>query len=236
MPADRFFSSSSLQGPTIVLENEEFHHLAKVMRIRKGERIEMVNGKGELAEAEVISLDQKTAELKITTHHTAPQPTESVILAQALTRPSSLEWIIEKGTELGATEFWLFPGDRSEKKELSPAQLHRLETMTINALKQCGRLYLPKIVIKPLLKHWQRPAGSLFYGDPSSQIPLQGPFEKTVTFFIGPEKGFSPDEIDLLVQFKAQGISLHQNILRAETAPLTALSQFYLLHHSIPTS
>jgi len=126
--------------------------------------------------------------------------------------------------------------DRSEKKDLSPAQLHRLETMTINALKQCGRLYLPKIIIHPLLKNWQRPVGSLFFGDPSSQIPLQGPFEQTVTFFIGPEKGFSTEEIEQLLQFKAQGISLHENILRAETAPLTALSQFYLLHHSKLTS
>jgi 16S rRNA (uracil1498-N3)-methyltransferase len=227
MPADRFYLPSPLKDPVLHLEGEEFHHLAKVMRVRLGETIEIVNGQGELAEAEVISLDKKIAELKILSHETVPQPEQSVILAQALTRPSSLEWIVEKGTELGVTEFWLFPGEKSEKKDLSPTQIHRLETIVINALKQCGRLFLPKIILKPSLDKWPPPAGSLFFGDLSSAKPLQGPFEKTVIFFIGPEKGFSSQEIEQLGRFKAQGISLHANILRAETAALTALSQFY---------
>ncbi len=228
MPADRFFIPSPLKAPTVVLEGEELHHLAKVMRVRLGETIEIVNGQGELAEAEVIALDKKTAELKIISRQTAPPPPQILILAQALTRPSSLEWIVEKGTELGADEFWLFPGDRSEKKELSPSQLRRLETILINALKQCGRLYLPKIVLMPSLDKWQAPNGSLFFGEISSEAKLlQGPFAKTVMFFIGPEKGFSPEETKLLAKLKAKGISLHENILRAETAAIAALSQFY---------
>ncbi|MBS0647621.1 MAG: 16S rRNA (uracil(1498)-N(3))-methyltransferase [Verrucomicrobia bacterium] len=230
MPADRFFLPVSLNTSSLSFEGEEFHHLAHVMRVRVGETIEIVNGRGELATGEVVSLDKKNAELKILSHHTEPCPEQSLILAQALTRPSSLEWIIEKGTELGVTEFWLFPGERSEKKELSPSQVHRLATMTQSALKQCGRLFLPSIVLKPALSSWQPPAGSLFFGDLSPQAPrLKGPFQNTVVFFIGPEKGFSSTETKILSeQFKAQGIRLHDNILRAETAAITALSQFYL--------
>ena len=233
MPADRFFLSAPLQN-TLTLEGEEFHHLATVMRLRIGETLEIVNGQGELAKAELISLDKKRCQLKILSHQSIPPPEESLILALALTRPASLEWTVEKGTELGATEFWLFPGQLSEKKELTPSQLHRLETITINALKQCGRLYLPKILQKPALEDWEIPAGSLFFGDVSPEAPLlQGPFAKKVIFFIGPEKGFSPSETHLLkVTFKAQPISLHANILRAETAALTALSQFYILKKS----
>jgi 16S rRNA (uracil1498-N3)-methyltransferase len=229
MPADRFFIAAPLKN-NLSLEGEEFHHLSKVMRVHIGETIEIVNGQGELAEAELISLDKKSCELKILSHQTAPPPQQSLILAQALTR--SLDWIIEKGTELGTTEFWLFPGDRSEKKELSTAQLHRLETIVINALKQCGRLYLPKIVLKPPLQEWDLPSGSLFFGDVSPEAPLlKGPFAKTVVFFIGPEKGFSPSETDFLLQ-NAHPISLHENILRAETAAIAALSQFELIKRS----
>jgi 16S rRNA (uracil1498-N3)-methyltransferase len=228
MPADRFFTPTPLEDP-LILEGEEFHHLTKVMRIRVGETIEIVNGQGEFVEAEVVSLDKK-AQLKIVSHRNTPPPSQNVILAQALTRPSSLEWIVEKGTELGVTEFWLFPGDRSEKKELSPSQLLRLETIIINALKQCGRLYLPKIVLKLPLEKWEKPSGSLFFGDLSSKMPLKGPFEKTVIFFIGPEKGLSSEEVQLLNKFHAKGITLHENILRAETAAIAALSEFYCAH------
>lgn len=230
MPADRFFIPSSLKTSSLILEGEEFHHLAKVMRVRVGETIELVNGAGELAIAEVLSLDKKSAELKILSHHSETPSEQILILAQALTRPSSLEWIVEKGTELGVTEFWLFPGERSEKKELSPSQLHRLETIILNALKQCGRLFLPKILLKRALKTWNFPAGSLFFGDVSPQAPLLiGPFSNSVVFFIGPEKGFSPAELETLHKFKAKGISLHANTLRAETAALTVLAQYYLI-------
>ncbi len=229
MPADRFFAHTPLKN-NLTLEGEEFHHLAKVMRVRLGETIELVNGQGEIAKAKVISLSKTNCELKILSHKKAPLPEQTLILALALTRPASLEWTLEKATELGATDFWLFPGDQSEKKK---PQIHRLETIVINALKQCGRLYLPQIILKPPLDQWQPPSGSLFFGDFSTRAPLKGPFDKTVTFFIGPEKGFSPAETLLLKEkFKAHPISLHENILRAETAAITALSQFSLLKMS----
>ncbi|MGH7198043.1 MAG: RsmE family RNA methyltransferase [Candidatus Omnitrophota bacterium] len=224
MPADRFFTPVSLKTSSLSLEGEELHHLAKVMRVRPGETIELVNGRGELATAELISLDKKTAHLKILSHETATPP-PPLILAQAVTRTASLEWIIEKGTELGATEFWLFPGEKSEKKNLA---LQRLETIQINALKQCGRLFLPHLALKPPLQEWPPPSGSLFFGDLSPHAPpLKGPFDSPVIFFIGPEKGFSTSELATLSRFKARGISLHSNILRAETAAIAALAQFY---------
>jgi 16S rRNA (uracil1498-N3)-methyltransferase len=232
MPADRFFVAAPLKN-ALILDGEEFHHLAKVMRVRIGETIEIVNGGGELAEAELVSLDKKSCELKILSHKKGPPPEQSLILALALTRPASLEWTLEKATELGATEVWLFPGERSEKKDLSKSQIHRLDMILINALKQCGRLYLPKIVLMPPLAQWQNPSGSLYFGDFLTKAPLKGPFTETVMFFIGTEKGFSPAETLLLREkFKARPISLHENILRAETAAITVLSQFSLLKMS----
>lgn len=227
MPADRFFTRSSLKTSSLHLSGDEFHHLAHVMRMRIGETLELVNGKGELANAEVASLGKHEAELKITSYTSHPPSSTTLILAQAITRPASLEWIIEKGTELGVTEFWLFPGEYSEKKSPSTP---RLETIAINALKQCGRLYLPKIRLKPPLEEWEKPQGSLFFGDLSKTAkPLEGPFSQTVIFFIGPEKGFSFNELEILANsFQAKGISLHENVLRAETAAIAALSQYDL--------
>jgi 16S rRNA (uracil1498-N3)-methyltransferase len=98
----------------------------------------------------------------------------------------------------------------------------------VNALKQCGRLFLPQLLLKPSLSHWEKPSGSLFFGDLSKAPKLSGPFSDSVTFFIGPEKGFSPAEIAHLKTFSAHGISLHTHTLRAETAAIVALSQYFV--------
>ena len=225
MPIDRFFYPHSLSVPSIVLEDEEYRHLS-VMRIRPGDEIEIVNGQGDVAKARL----KNGAQLEILSHEHRPPPQYELILAQALTKPASLEWIIEKGTELGVAAFWLFPGDRSEKKSLSPNQEQRLHNLTISALKQCGRLYLPSLVLKPPLKQWSKPQGALFFGSLSPEAPVLSKPSSTMTFVVGPEKGFSAEESVLLQQtLQGQGVKLHDNVLRAETAAITALAQVFPL-------
>ncbi len=226
MPAHRFFLDSPFSQKTISLEGDEFHHLKNVMRARPGDLIEIVNGKGSLVHARLLEIQNNSALFEITQKIDEPPPSCPLILAQAFTRPALLDWIIEKGTELGADEFWLFPGDQSEKKELSPRQLERLHTLTLSALKQCGRLYLPALHLKPPLSHWDKPQGTLLFGSllPHEQ-PLQKNYPSPVIIAIGPEKGFSSHEETLLgTKLHATGVTLHRNILRAETAALCALS------------
>lgn len=228
MPIDRFFYPYSLATSSLVLTGEECHHLS-VMRIKPEEEIEIVNGKGSIAKALVRTISKKEAVLEILSHDQAPIPPYELILAQALTKPANLEWIIEKGTELGATEFWLFPGDLSEKKNLSENQEKRLHHLTISALKQCGRLYLPSITLKPPLRNWEKPPGSFFFGSLFPHAPFLSSASSPVTFVIGPEKGLSPDETATLQALQAQGVKLHDHTLRAETAALAALAQLFPL-------
>jgi 16S rRNA (uracil1498-N3)-methyltransferase len=231
MPAKRFFIPSSLHHETVILSGEELHHL-NVMRLRSQDPLELVNGLGELAEGTLISLDKHGALIKITRYHQEPPPKPTLILAQALPKSALLEWIIEKGCELNVSEFWLFPGDYSEKKEISSGQSIRLNAIIISALKQCGRLWLPQIILQPPLKKWTQIPGTLLFGDTSSEAPLlTPPCVDPIIFCIGPEKGFSSTETTHLKTLKAQGIRLHSNTLRAETAGLVALSQLYLLTH-----
>ena len=240
MPAKRFFTPTSLHHDTVLLSGEELHHLS-VMRLRPQDPLELVNGLGELASGVILSLDKERATIKITHYHQEPPSHPSLILAQALPKLPLLEWIIEKGCELNVSEFWLFPGDLSEKKELSSTQQIRLNALLISALKQCGRLWLPKILIKPPLKKWVAHSGTLLFGDLSPEAqPLSAPFVEPIAICIGPEKGFSSSEKSLLKDtLKAQGVRLHTNILRTETAGLVALSQLYLLlpdlgdHHHV---
>lgn len=217
----RFFYDGNF-ADQIVLSGQEAQHLVKVMRGRVGEEIEIANGRGAFAKAMIQKIGTDVT-LKVKDVETRPEPAPKIILAAALIKPSSMEWMVEKATELGASEFWLFPGLTSEKKELSPHALERLHSITISALKQCGRLYLPKITLKPPLIQWSRPQEQLFFGDVSQDAKPISKVDKPSIFVVGPEKGFSAKEISHLKSLNATGVWLHDNILRAETASLAFL-------------
>lgn len=230
MPHDRFFLETSFSlEQTVLLEKEEFHHLAHVMRLRQGEQVDLINGRNELAHAQIEALFPSSALLKISSVEKG-KAKKRVILAQALLRLTRLEWLIEKAVELDVTEFWLFAAQLSEKDSLSPTQLVRLKNLIISAMKQCGRLDLPTLVFYPSLSKLPS-EGSSFFGDLRSDAPhlldywnqTPHPLEPLV-LLIGPEKGFTVKEIDLLTARGAQGVCLHTNTLRAETAAIVGLS------------
>ncbi|MGR3974005.1 MAG: RsmE family RNA methyltransferase [Candidatus Rhabdochlamydia sp.] len=226
MPAHRFFHPNLLNQETVVLNPEESHHLQHVMRVREQECIEIVDGKGTLAYARVTSLGKKETTVAILKQTYTPPASCELILAQALIRPSLLDWVIEKGTELGATQFWLFPGDLSEKKALSSQQLDRLSHLVMSGVKQSGRVYIPSIHLKPHLSKWEKPQETVLFGSFMKTSSLLGPsFCSSVIMAIGPEKGFSQQEESILLhQLEAKPTQLHTNTLRAETAAICALS------------
>jgi 16S rRNA (uracil1498-N3)-methyltransferase len=224
MPHARYFSPHSLNIADIVkLSSDEEKHLLKVMRTTPGDHVEIVNGQGILASAVL----QKDGQLKIgNIFYQEPSKTK-IIIAQAITKSNKLDIILEKGTELGMDELWLFPGDLSEKTEISQTLMTRLESIAISAMKQSGRLYVPKIILKEPLKKWKAPLDLPgYFGDVN---PKATPFAKvwdknSFIFLIGPEKGFSRNEEEILIKLNAKGVKLHSNILRTETAPITLLS------------
>ena len=232
MPHNRYYIDAPLQkDTTVTLTGDEWHHLVRVLRARKGDPLELINGRGILAEGIVSELKKQDAEITVTQILEERSPPPPLILAQAIPRMNHLEWIIEKGTELNATSFWLFPGLLSEKDTLSETQRTRLKHLAVSAMKQCGRLDLPEIVFKPPLLEWPPLQGTLLFGDTEAHAPylwdltLKTPLPSPVVLFIGPEKGFSPKEHEFLLNtLSCKGMRLHPNILRAETAPLVALS------------
>jgi 16S rRNA (uracil1498-N3)-methyltransferase len=230
MPHNRYYLDTPFQeDQTVVVADEEFHHLTRVLRAKIGERVELVNGRWQLAQAKLVEMTKHEATLVLTQVTTAVRQKPPVILALGLTRMNHLEWTIEKGTELNAAAFWLFPGLLSEKKELKPTQTTRLNHLAIAAMKQCGRLDLPTIETKPPLLQWKPLQGTLLFGDPQGPYPweleLRSPLPEPIVIFIGPEGGFDHRETEYFHKsLSAIGLRLSPNILRAETASLTALS------------
>lgn len=242
MPSERYFLETSFKvNEHQELKGSEFHHLAHVMRARKGDVVELVNGQGALAQATVEDLKKDKGLLKIEQVDHEPAPPCRLILAQALPKSNRLDLILEKGTELGVDSFWLFPGQHSVQKECYPSQIERARIVTIAAMKQCGRLYLPSICFKPSIEKWENLSNmTSFFGDLDPNAPLfETAWKKLaspsfpIVFIIGPEGGLSQQEEQSLRDQGATGVKLHANILRTETASIMALS---LLSHWLTTS
>lgn len=224
----RFFSPEDFYpGKNILLEKEELHHLKHVMRIRDGSSIELVNGKGSLATAIVDS------QITISTVETKAPPNYKSILIQGLTEPQNLELIIEKGTELGVTEFWIFAAEKSKHKEISPSKQERLSKILRSSLKQSKRLYIPTITLFPSIKAVPKTTATIFIADPraTKQITLPSTDRAII---VGPESGLTENEVSYAEkELKATRILLSPNILRTETAAIIA--SHLISHFANPT-
>lgn len=219
MPENRYFIDQNLfKNQTLQIPKNELKHL-QVMRKKTGDFIEIVNGRNQLAQATLVSSEMAS----IDSVETAPPPSIEIVLALGFLRPKNLYWVIEKGTELGASSFWLFPTKKSEKKALTKTQHTRLQNLIISAVKQCGRLDLPSICFPPPLSKWKKPSIPLFYGDLGSKKRLTKCDSAIVA--IGPESGFTKEELNILKALGGTPISLSSFTLRAETAAICALSK-----------
>lgn len=230
----RFFIDSPLSvGAIVSLIDDELGHF-RVMRPQINETLELVNGKGDLATATLISLGKKEATLQINTLLHEKEPFQYII-AQGIPKGPRLDTILEKGCELGMTELWLFPAEKSEKTSFSQ---ERARKILIAAMKQSKRLHLPQIRSLPPIEKWSPFPFNAYFGSLASHAPsflstLQRTSpKKGVIFVVGPESGLSPKEEAHLLQLGAHGVSLHKNVLRTDTAPLAALTLMTNVKHA----
>ncbi len=218
MPHDHFYIDAPLEEP-LFLEGDEFRHLSRVMRKRVGDEIELVNGCHTFALAKIETIDKSSAKLSILKTEEKKPALPPLVLVQALPKLANLELIIQKGTELGVSTFYLYPSTHSEKKELSQNQKKRLRFILIGAMKQSGRLDLPEI-------KWGFPelSGHVYFGDLSEKAePLSKVGKHPATLIIGPEKGFTEEEIKEH-KTKGQGVSLGPYTLCVETAAIAGIA------------
>jgi len=226
MPHNRFYSAKEFKNSQeIILKDDEQKHF-KVMRLEEGESCEVVNGKHQLAIAEVKDI-QKSQTTLIIKKVIKKAPLTSNVLCLSFLKAKKLDLILEKATELSITEFWIFKADKSEIKELKKGQIERFEKILVSALKQCGRLDLPKLEFYDSIQKIPSFKGLKFYGDTSEKaLPFYHHLtcNKPTLAIIGPESGFSKKEITYLKELNFIGVKLSEFILRTETAAIVSAS------------
>lgn len=199
------------------------------MRTRVGEEVELIDGKGALAVGEVAKISDKEAIIEIGSIRKVDPLPFSISLVLGFMKPAHFEYAIEKATEVGVDKFLLFPGKLSEKKAISDQYFKRLETIVLSATKQCGRLFLPILVVKEKLIDCL-PSDGVIFGDLESSTPLKSlSLLENTTLVIGPESGLSVDERKLLLEKRAKGALFHPNTLRAETAAVVGSALIFAI-------
>lgn len=227
----RFLVSENLAaGAEFRLPLEESKHAIRVMRLSVGSKILLTNGRGEEAEAEILDLDLSGSLVRVLSLAEKKERRFRIELLQAAIKGNRMDWIVEKATELGVDAIHVIDSQFS----VGGDRLQRWERLAHAALKQSGNLKMPEIFESvPLLEALARiPADSCKFllsleghkglaEEIQSNLP-QG--EARVFLAIGPEGGFSADEEKIFAENGFKPCLLSSNILRGETAAVSALS------------
>lgn len=224
---DRFFSPDDLSQERVTLRDSEAHHLIHVLRAKPGLAVEVFNGQGLTAKCIVLEVSRRDALLHVEQRGESP-PVSGPILLTAIPKGERLRWLIEKATELGVERVIPVLATRGTVAPRE-AKLDKLEQTVIAACKQSRRDWLMRI--EPPMT-WNaaldlagdrvvwvaHPAGAPF-GDVAQHAATE-----TVAFGVGPEGGFTDDELAAARSAGAQLISLGDTILRTETAGIALAS------------
>lgn len=230
----RCFHDGDLRaGESIVLAREEAHHLSTVRRTGEGARVRVLNGRGMEAEGSLV--DGKAVEIAAIVRD-EPRPQPGIELALALTRTDAFEDAIERGIELGMTAFRPLEAEhcvvRLDAKKAA-ARADRWHRMAIERLKQCERLWLPRIEApaapaRAIAAISAEQCLPVFLSERSAAPPLlelaREHAGRSLCLLVGPEGGWSAGERDEAVAAGAVEASLGSAILRAETAALAGLA------------
>jgi 16S rRNA (uracil1498-N3)-methyltransferase len=215
-------------GERITLGAEESAHLCRVLRLAAGARIAVFDGAGREWEGVLEVPDPESAMVSLGVEIGEPvEPALPVTIVQGLCRPERLEWVLQKGTEIGVSRFVLFRGARSEGPHPSPSRLSRWEKILVEACKQSGRRVVPPLE-GPLPAPVPVPAGALGLlldpsGSPLASFLDDAPGE-AVAVAVGPEGGFETDEMREWASNGWRAAGLGPRVLRTETAGVVAAS------------
>lgn len=223
----QIFYVPNISGAEVLLDETESKHAIRVLRLEKGEKVRLIDGKGGFYLAEIAEANPKKCKLAIFEFernfgkrnfhlHIAIAPTKN---------NERLEWFLEKATEIGIGEITPLITERSERKSVNP---ERLEKILISAMKQSVKAFLPKLnnpqSFKELVKQPFDGKKFIAYIEEKQTVHLKNGIGKNdnVLVLIGPEGDFSPDEVKLALQNGFQPVSLGESRLRTETAGVVA--------------
>lgn len=229
MKIHRFYLENfSNQQKIELIKSPIFHQIKNVLRMKVGDNIsffanfkEAIYEINEIDNKKIVLICKENVLNKIKTNI-------KITLFSALIKKDKMEWIVQKAVELGVSEIVPIISERSEKKSIN---LDRLNKISVEASEQCGRQDIIKInsPIK-FIDAFKKIKGISFLGDGSGNnfLEILSSYKKNnidkVNIFIGPEGGWSLNEVFLAKKNKVEIVRLNNYVLRSETAVVSFLS------------
>ena len=220
-----FFSAALSTDMTDKLDKSQSHYLNKVMRVKENEVFSLFNNNGEW-EAKVLSISKNIIKFKIIKQLRQKENIKELWLAFSPIKSNYQNFIIQKATELGVTKFLPIIFDRTVVRKINK---ERLKKIAIEASEQSNRINLPTIEESQSLNNFlKKNSIDLIFTDLNSnnnKIDKSKLTDKPICIIIGPEGDFSEAERDEILAFSGvQAIKINENILRSETAVISAIS------------
>lgn len=234
---------AACRGVRLTLEGAEAAHASRVLRLGIGETVTVLDGTGGELVCRIEAVSRNSVGLEVVERRFHPRPPTAVVLLQAVTKARSMEVILQKATELGASEIIPVLAERCVP-EFRPREAGRKaekwQVVAVEAMKQCGTPWLP--VVHPPTPFCERVResgqpgdglallGDLAPGTPPARVMFarqrQSPAwpPRTIRLWIGPEGDFAPAEYEAIRARGAVPMSFGPRVLRSETAAIYGLS------------
>lgn len=230
----RFFIPSSwLTPPTVILYDEVAHQIRTVLRLRVGDTVVLLDNTGQAYEVRLTYLHKRSIQADILNQYQPEtEPPIHLTLYQGTLKAQKFEWVLQKGTEIGVSQFVPLICERSIVRghQILAKKQARWQKIIQEAAEQSGRAKLPTLAEAMVLGEMVSPqwgGSSLIMPWELATIPLKTvlqtePRPNHISLMIGPEGGFTAEEADHVQQLGGQVVSLGPRILRAETAAVVA--------------
>ena len=229
-----FFPDNILENTTSLLSKEHIHYIVNVMRLKRGSNINFFNKEGEWL-SEIVFLEKDRVEVKFLNKIKNSSTVSNIELAICLVKKTPMEIILQKATELGVSKITPIISEHTEVKELNLERAHKI---TVEATEQSNQLNPPVINQATKLKDFIsniKQDTKIFFADVNSKYKLKPvDLEKShsISILIGPEGDFSPQERELILSSSnLTSFTLSRNILRTDTAVISAISLVNFIHN-----
>ena len=220
-----FFSKTLSTNMSGKLDKSQSHYVNKVMRVKENEVFSLFNSSGEW-EAKILSISKNIVEFNITKQLRQQETPKELWLAFSPIKSNYFNFMIQKATELGVTKFLPIVFDRTIVRKINK---ERLEKVIIEAAEQSNRINVPSIEEPQSLNSFLKNSKmDLIFTDlntSNTKIDLNQLTSNPTCVIIGPEGDFSEVERQEILKFNGvQAIKINENILRSETAVISAIS------------
>ena len=220
-----FYRESLSLNLTATLDKSQSHYVCKVMRIKENEVFSLFNSSGEW-EAKILTISKSIVKFNVTKQLRQKENPKELWLAFSPIKSNYSNFMIQKATELGVTKFLPIIFDRTIVRKINK---ERLEKVIIEAAEQSNRIQVPNIEeIQNISNFLDKNDVDLIFTDLNSnnnKLDLKKLSNKPTCIVVGPEGDFSESERKEILSYKGvQAIKINENILRSETAVISAIS------------